>query len=800
MKLKRMTALLLAAVMALGLLAGCGKDNGEAQGDTIVYEPTYYKMDESLQGMGQACSDGTKMYFVGYVADKEQSYVDENGETQTYMTNRDILCSSNLDGTGFQELTGYVRPTLPEGKEGSCSLNSLRVGPDGAIWVLESMYMYHYDLPENFDASTDEQWNYYVDDGNQIYLRKLNADGSEQLSVDVMGILKGLENGNSAGSSSDVDITGGGSGTYYYINSFELDKDGNVYFGGNDTNLVVCDSQGQMLFTLQDDNIGNTLVRLNDGRVACQTWGETSGLKPVDTAAKAWGEIISVPNNANNFYAGSGDYLFYYDGGVDLMGVKADGSTEKLFSWLSSDVDSDNLNGVTVISFDKVVALSVDWSGEKVDCELISMDRTEVTPENQRTNLTLAVMYLDYDLKRQVLNFNRSNKQYRIDVLDYSQYNTDDDYSAGLTKLSTEIISGKVPDIFAVNQLPIDLYGSKGLLEDLLPYIDSDTELGGREGLVQPVINAMLSGGKLYQTASSFSILTMAVNKKLVGDVTGWTVADVKEALSKLPEGARLSSYYTTQSDLLYLACAWNLDNFIDWSTGECYFDTGDFADLLEFSKLAPKEVSYDEDIDWQKESDSVAIKEGRQLISQQNIYNYYNIWDVKAIFGDDLVFVGFPTQDKQGNAFQLNGGLAMSAKCKNKDAAWQFIRTQLLDSDDNRSWQFPINQKSFDKAIKDAQTPDTYVDENGKTQYNYKYSTYDDATGKEISFEYFTDEDVQLLMNLINNTTKVLNYDEDLLNIITDEAQPFINGEKSASEVASLIQSRIKIYVNEQK
>ena len=161
---------------------------------------------------------------------------------------------------------------------------------------------------------------------------------------------------------------------------------------------------------------------------------------------------------------------------------------------------------------------------------------------------------------------------------------------------------------------------------------------------------------------------------------------------------------------------------------------------------------------------------------------------------------MGFPTQDKQGNAFQLSGGLAMSAKCKNKDAAWQFIRTQLLDSDDNRIWQFPINQKSFDKRIKDAQTPSTYVDENGQTQYNYKYSTYDDATGKEITYDYFTDEDVQLLKDLINNTTKVLNYDEELLNIITDEAQPFINGEKSASEVASLIQSRIKIYVNEQK
>ena len=42
--------------------------------------------------------------------------------------------------------------------------------------------------------------------------------------------------------------------------------------------------------------------------------------------------------------------------------------------------------------------------------------------------------------------------------MDYSQFNTEDDYSAGVTKLNTEIISGNVPDIFVSDQLPIEQY------------------------------------------------------------------------------------------------------------------------------------------------------------------------------------------------------------------------------------------------------------------------------------------------------------------------------------------------------
>ena len=40
----------------------------------------------------------------------------------------------------------------------------------------------------------------------------------------------------------------------------------------------------------------------------------------------------------------------------------------------------------------------------------------------------------------------------------------------------------------------------------------------------------------------------------------------------------------------------------------------------------------------------------------------------------------------------------------------------------------------------------------------------------------------------------------DEVLNIINEEAEPFYKGQKSVDEVASVIQSRIKIYVGENK
>ncbi len=43
-------------------------------------------------------------------------------------------------------------------------------------------------------------------------------------------------------------------------------------------------------------------------------------------------------------------------------------------------------------------------------------------------------------------------------------------------------------------------------------------------------------------------------------------------------------------------------------------------------------------------------------------------------------------------------------------------------------------------------------------------------------------------------------NVDEELINIISEETEPFFKGQKSASDVSNVIQNRIQVYVNENR
>ncbi len=63
------------------------------------------------------------------------------------------------------------------------------------------------------------------------------------------------------------------------------------------------------------------------------------------------------------------------------------------------------------------------------------------------------------------------------------------------------------------------------------------------------------------------------------------------------------------------------------------------------------------------------------------------------------------------------------------------------------------------------------------------------------------TQEEVDLTMSLMETARPVSYSDGDeVLNIISEEAAAFYQGQKSVDEVASVIQSRVKIYVGESR
>lgn len=782
MKKNRWIALMLAAVMIAGLMAGCGKDNQPVQEKQFIYEPTYFKFSDNAGTGNGSCVYGDRIYFPSY-KQTETTRTDENGNDYTWLDSRQVIQSVKLDGTDLQELSAFQPMTVPEGMEGNSNINGIGVDSQGNVWVLEYMNSYTFNLPDNFNPETDDRWNYYVDSGNQIFMRKLDSTGAELLAVSISEVMKGLYPDDTEG-------------YYYWVNSFAMDKEDNIYIMPGHQNVLVLDTDGNLVANIQDDNMDSQMIRLSDGTVAVTSWTENGGmLRPVNLTTKSVEEGFKMPMNINNLYNGSEDYLYYYDTSSAIFGVKKDAEPEKLLDWLNTDVDQNYVNGINILSFDKIVALENNWDDNT--SSVVVLNRTEVTPENQRTVLTMAVMWLSYETRRSVINFNRTNKEYRIQVQDYSEYNTEDNYTAGQQKLMTEIISGNVPDILSVDNMPVRQYGAKGLLEDLTPYIEKDTELGGMDGLVRPVVEAMMEDGKLYYVGNNFYLSTAVASKQVVGDATGWTIDEMRDALNKLPEGASIFSPYITQDNLLRTLLRYNLGSYINWETGECTFDQGDFAKLLEFSAMAPKTV--DDDVWSFMGSDRDRLKQGKQLLFSWTVTDVWDLMSMQQNFGGmSVATVGFPAEDRHGNSFVISNGIAMSAKCKHKDAAWEFVRTVLLPKDD--VWGFTVNKKNFDKLIKDAMTEDTYIDENGVTQKADKFGYWDEETGQQVAVYAMSQEVCDQLMDLIQNTKKVVDSDQTILDIVMDAAQAYLDGQKSSADVAAEVQSRVKLYVNEQR
>ena len=62
------------------------------------------------------------------------------------------------------------------------------------------------------------------------------------------------------------------------------------------------------------------------------------------------------------------------------------------------------------------------------------------------------------------------------------------------------------------------------------------------------------------------------------------------------------------------------------------------------------------------------------------------------------------------------------------------------------------------------------------------------------------TQEQYDAVMAVIDSTTSFVDYDQNVLNIISDEAAGYLAGSKTVEEASKLIQSRVSLYIQEQK
>lgn len=784
---KRVLAITLIVISVVAMMSACSVKNGNSNNTGsnggpkgFVYVPEYIPVPSEITNMQSVSYFGEKVYFTSNVPvepekpDEMESSGDVDimpvgpgfyfGETETK------LFRMNMDGTGLEQLPGYVAIPIPEGSMGSIDIIGMCIDDQGYIWIAEQGYFYHFEENGN-----------YVDDGRKIEVRKLDETGAEVGKLDLSSLLAQNQ--------------------YFYINGMSMDKDGNIYISDGSQAIYVYDSQGNKKYEMALDGWVNNIVRMGDGTVAVTTY-ESAGnvLKPIDASTGSWKDSIPLPLNAWNAYPGAGEYLVFFSDGNNLYGYKEGAAeSEKLLSWINCDIDGNSISSMTILPDGRVACITVSYNyvnySQKLEMALLT--RVDASTLPQKTHLSLATFYMDYNLRAKVIEFNKKSAQYRIEVTDYSEYNTQEDYTAGIMKLNTEIISGNVPDILCTSrQIPVDQYISKGLLEDLYPYIDKDPDLG-RDAIVQEVFRALEKEGKLYQIASSFGIFTVVGDKNRIGGEPGWTLDELNNVLSQMPEGTIPFAPYYTRDTMLETVLSMNMNEYVDWISGKCNYNSEDFVKLLEFVNGFPKEY------DWMSAGyvdENELIQSGQQLLRLSYLYNFNDFQMYNAILGGNLVFKGFPCDSRNGNALIVDSGIAMSTKCRDKEGAWQFIRILLTEEYQNEGWfwGFPTNKKVFDEMVKEAMTPNTYTDENGNTVEEPKMEWY--VNNAPVVVYSMTDEEYNMFMDLLDRTDRLMTYDNSIMNIIREEAAVYFEGQKTAQECADVIQSRVEIYVNEQK
>ena len=841
MKTKRMLALLLAALMIVGLFAGCSKDETKDPGKTdpgnslidqtkpsqttakYAYKADYFDLavPDGVQYVNQICAAGTTLYLTASMQGEEITNTDpDTGETWSYYDSRLGVLTIDPDTGICTELSNLQLPEVPEGAEGGVNCYNMIGSDDGTLWMLVNVYATQYELPDDFDPNTDSKWNYPSTDINGSYLMHIAADGSTIASLDL----------------SDTNNEDNEDGMSGNLSSFAVDAAGNLYVSDYN-NIYVLDAEGNVQFKLDGSQYNGSLCRLNAQQVGVMWYNYTDDVNaadengqyfvPIDLETKDWGEKVKLPSNVGSILPGDDAYDFYYTYNNNIYGYAAKTDTkEKLVDWLACDVDTNNMSGYAMLSDSRVAALMQDWSTDPTTYQLIVLHRVDASEIKEKKVLTLACMYLDWNLRSMIVEYNKTNDEYRINVVDYSEYATDDDYNAGVTKLTTEIISGSVPDIFLTSNLPIDKYAAKGVIADLNTFMDGGNGLS-RDYFVPQVMSALEKDGKLYELPTSFSVQTAYALSSIASQYDTWNVAAVQDAMTQLQEGATVFSNGWTKNTALSNCLSRNLSAFVDWTTGKCEFDSEAFQQLLAFCNSFPAETSDGDgaiayapsadiavdDAMW--DSDATRITNGKQLMSTIGMYSFDSyIWNVYAI-RDKITFTGYPTEDGSGSSFELQMPMAISSVTKYPDAAWDFVcsiikKMNTID-ENNYYYGFPISQAAFDAEMTDIMTEQYQLDENGE-QVDWdgdgepdkairgSYETMENGETVYKDVYALTQEDIDQILGVINSTRSVYDYDQEILDIITDEVAAYFAGDKDVQTTASMIQSRVNLYVQEQR
>ena len=579
----------------------------------------------------------------------------------------------------------------------------------------------------------------------------------------------------------------------YFVNDIAYGSEGLVVSTSAGLDLY-SSADGSYIKTISTDNMvrSATPYVLEDGTVAILSYGNSGEeIAIVDTQTGKLGNAYPIPSEVGATFLFPGHaYQLYLAGTNAVYGMNLDGSDiVKVVDFVDSDMDITAMTSFVEMEDGKFAAVVADLVGNNMVVSLTKVDPEVVA---NRKTITLGSYYLDYEVRKQVFAFNKQSQDVRVSIVDYAQYNGETG-TEGLTRLNTDIASGSAPDILVLSAImPIKSYINKGVFEDLTPYMEADEEISGREYLTN-IFDTFKTDGKMYAVIPSFFVNTIVGKTEDIGDGSGFTIDLVQQLAAQKGVDPALIFGLATQKDVLYSAIEMCGDQFIDWEKSECRFDSDEFIKLLEFIGQFPDKI----DESKYQEDTTAFYRSGKSLFTREAVGSFDEYVNLRhGVFGTDITMAGFPSQNPGTATVFPQLEIAVNASSGNKDACWSFVRRFLLDDYQNSiNMYWPVSINALDQMANKAMEPLYYTDENGNRVEDHVVMN---IGGENIELPRISDTEVDQLYAYLKTLNTEAYYDSSIENIIVEEAAAFFAGQKSAKDVAGVIQSRVQIYINE--
>lgn len=509
--------------------------------------------------------------------------------------------------------------------------------------------------------------------------------------------------------------------------------------------VLVYDFSGDFLYSIEVPNLYDFTINKDSTVLAIVSKNDQYEVTSYSLNNSDYSKLNKVDTIEENIvFLNNSSELYLYDY-KSLYVINNSGNLEEEVAWGQVGSTNGNILSATQTDNKSIYVYSYDTVANKYEVLIVS--QTSQKPK-EKEKITLVSLAFFEDVTNMIVRFNRSHSEVYIEQKIYGS----SDIEEARKRINMDIMSGDIPDIIVFTDLNFDIMAKRGLLLDLYEYLEKDDEIN-LENYYMNILKSTEVKGLLLRIIPYFRMNAVLSNIDM--EPNSLSFEKLKTIMENQPEGTNMLEYSAPFS-ILHFSLLNNGKSLVDWEKGELTTSKEQLEEYLIFANTyktsANNDVSSDENL------------------FQNMTIDVHKLSDLEQCKEDKFI-VGIPTVTESTFTIESNFSLGISAKCKNKMEAWEFVREFLLpDYQTNyiNSSEFPVLKAECLKRLLKKQQEDV-----------------SEATIKDIQV-------------LIEKTSILNEMDNEINTIIYEEASSYFNGIKSAEAAADSILSRISIYMNE--